>query len=112
MKTIAQQLKIKHFPFIINDKDGNTIYYEDSKGHWTKREYDCNGKNIYHEDSNGFWYKSEYDSNGNENYMEDSNGVIVDQRPYVVELTLQQIADKFGINVKQLGIKDCLILTI
>ncbi len=30
MKTIAQQLNIKDFPFTINDKDGNQIYFERS----------------------------------------------------------------------------------
>jgi hypothetical protein len=126
--TIAQQLKIKDFPFIIKDKNGKEIYYEDSKGVWRKREYDSNGKEIYYEescgywnkserDSNGkeiyyensigYWRKSEYDSNGNEIYYEKSNGYIKDNRPKrVVEVTLEQIADKLGIKVAQLRIKD------
>ena len=32
METIAQQLKIKNFPFEIKDDKGNEIYYEDSNG--------------------------------------------------------------------------------
>ena len=60
MKTIAQQLNIKEFPFEIRDKNGNQIYWED---------YD------------GFWCKTEYDSNGNEKYWEDSNGFSIDNRP-------------------------------
>jgi len=125
--TIAQQLKVTTFPFIINDKDGNTIYYEDSKDHWTKREYDSNGNRILYEDSDGYWFKSEYDSNGNTIYYENSNGYwtkreydsrgkeiryensngfIIDDRPKQVEMTLQQIADKLGINISQLRIKD------
>ena len=40
MKTIAQQLNVKEFPFIINDSSGNRTYYEDSEGFWCKREYD------------------------------------------------------------------------
>ena len=32
MKTIAQQLKVKEFPFIIKDSNGNVIYYENSDG--------------------------------------------------------------------------------
>jgi hypothetical protein len=43
MKTIAQQLNITEFPFIIKDKNGNETYYEDSNGGWYKREYDSNG---------------------------------------------------------------------
>jgi len=85
MKTIAKQLKIKDFPFVINDKDGNRIYYE----HFS-----------------GYWYKSERDAHGNSIYHEDSYGTVIDRRPKQVELTLQQIADKMGINVEQLRIKD------
>jgi hypothetical protein len=79
--TIAQQLKIKDFPFVIKDSNGNQIYYETSDGYWVKSEYDANGKEIYFEDSNGYWAKSEYDANGNEIYFEDSDGLIEDKRP-------------------------------
>ena len=85
MKTIAQQLNVTAFPFRINDKDGNEIYFEYS---------------------DGFWWKSEHDSNGKEIYLENSNRVITDNRPKQVELTLEQIAAKLGINVGQLRIKD------
>ena len=53
MKTIAQQLNIKEFPFEIKDKNGKEIYSEDSNGDWCKREYDPNGKLIYSEYSDG-----------------------------------------------------------
>jgi len=79
--TIAQQLKIKEFPFEIKDSEGNEIYYEDSDGYWVKREYDSNGNLIYLEDSNGYWVKREYDSNGNVIYYENSYGTIHDNRP-------------------------------
>ena len=32
MKTIAQQLNIKDFPFRIKDNNGNETYYENSDG--------------------------------------------------------------------------------
>ena len=80
MKTIAEQLNVKEFPFYINDKNGNRIYWESITGYWIKKEYDS--KMIYREDSTG--YKS-------------------DKR--VTELTLDQIAEKFGIEVSQLKIK-------
>ena len=83
-KTIAQQLNIKDFPFEIKDD---------------------NGKLIYIEDSNGNWVKSEYDSNSNEVYYENSYGIIIDNRPKTVELTLDEIADKFKINVKNLKVR-------
>lgn len=104
--TIAQQLKIKDFPFIIYDKNGKEIYLEDSDGYWFKREYDAQGNAIRFETSTGYWFKREYDAQSNEIYYEDSNGTVNDKRPKVVELTLQRIADKFGINVTQLRIKD------
>jgi len=127
MKTIAQQLNVTAFPFRIKNADGSQIYGEDfdgswwkreydsndnqiyfgnSKGFWCKSEFDANGHEIYFENSDGYWWKSERDSNGNEIYCKYSNGVIVDNRPKQVELTLEQIAAKLGINVSQLRIKD------
>jgi hypothetical protein len=102
MKTIAQQLQIKKFPFTINDSDdnviyceysdgywfkyaydsdGNDIYWENSDGLWNKREYDSNRNRIYWENSDGLWVKREYDSNRNLIYWEDSYGKILDNRP-------------------------------
>jgi hypothetical protein len=81
MKTIAQQLNIKDFPFEIRDKNGNRIYVEASNGYWLKRECDSNGNITYMEASNGDWVKKEYDSNGNRIYVEDSEGKIIDNRP-------------------------------
>jgi YD repeat-containing protein len=126
-ETIAQLLKIKDFPFFIFDKNNREIYFEDSDGFWAKteydqdgkeisyknsvgrwykREYDQDGKLIYYENSDGFWSKREHDQNGNEIYFENSKGTIIDNRPKVIELTLEQIADKLGMNVKNLRIKD------
>ncbi len=124
-KTIAQELKVTEFPFFIKDKNGKVIYSEDSKGYWYKRQYDQNGNPIYYEDSGywvkyqydqngkviyyetstGYWSKREYDQNGNQIYCEDSIGVIVDNRPKVVELTLDDIAAKLNIDVNLLKIK-------
>jgi hypothetical protein len=104
--TIAQQLKIKDFPFDIKDKNGNVIYFEDSDGFWWKREFDSNGNKIYYENSTGFWVKRGFDSNGNQIYFENSGGEIIDNRPKpVMELTLDEIAIKFNIPVEQLKIK-------
>lgn len=81
MSTIAQQLNIKKFPFIIEDENGNIIYYENSSSHWYKQEFDSQGNEIYFENYEGFWYKREYDSEGNKIYYENSNGKIVDHKP-------------------------------
>jgi uncharacterized membrane protein len=104
-KTIAQQLKVTEFPFFIKDKNGKKIYYETSDGFWSKRQYDQNGNQIYFEASDGFWSKRQYDQNGNQIYFENSDGKIVDNRPKVVELTLDEIAKKLNIDVNLLKIK-------
>ena len=77
MKTIAQQLNVKDFPFVIKDKKGNK---------------------IYHENSNGYWEKSEYNENGNEIYYEDSEGVIRDKR--IPTMTKKEAEKKFKIKIK------------
>ena len=105
-KTITQQLNIKEFPFIIKDSNGNEIYFENSQGYWIKREFDSNRNEIYCEDSYGNWYKQEYDSNGYRIYFEDSTGLIADYRPKKIEITLSEIADKFGISLNELKIKE------
>ena len=87
------------------DQNGNQIYFEDSNGYWDKSEYDQNGKIIYVENSNGYWDKSEYNQNGNRIYVEYSNGRIIDNRPKVVELTLDEIATKLNVDVNLLKIK-------
>ena len=78
--TIAQQLKIKKFPFIIKDDQGNLVYFENSNGYWSKEEYDDQGNRVYFEKSDGFWEKKEFDGQGNRVYWEDSYGNISDNR--------------------------------
>lgn len=106
MKTIAQQLKIKDFPFEIKDKDGNTLYYENCDNDWSRYKYGSDSQEIHFENSNGFWVKSEYDNYGNRILYEDSNGKILDNRPKIVEVTLEDIAKQMGISIEQLRIKD------
>jgi len=72
--TIAQQLKIKEFPFEIKDSKGNQIYWENSDGDWVKREWDSEGNGIYHENSDEYWVKYKWDSDGNRIYLENSEG--------------------------------------
>jgi hypothetical protein len=79
--TIAQQLKIKEFPFIIKDSKGKEIYFENSEGYWSKCEWDSKGNTIYFGDSYGYWAKRKYDSEGNRIYYENSYGAIHDNRP-------------------------------
>ena len=56
------------------DNQGNIIYFENSKGNWEKYEYDDQGNEIYYEDSTSYWYKYEYDNQGNIIYYENSSG--------------------------------------
>ena len=122
MKTIAQQLNVKEFPFRIKDKNNNQIYYEDSDGYWSKREFDSNNNQIYWEDSIGFWIKREFDKNNNEIYwedsigywekqefdknnnqiyFEDSDGYIIDKRPKSTpEYTMEELVEKLGFEFK------------
>ena len=122
MKTIAQELNVTDFPFVIKDKNNNQIYYEDSKGYWWKREFDKNNNEIYWEDSysfwvkrefdknnnkiyyenpDGFWEKREFDKNNNEIYYEDSNGYIIDKRPKSTpEYTMEELVAKLGFEFK------------
>jgi len=74
MKTIAQQLNIKEFPFRIYDNNENEVYYEKSDGYWSKYEFDSNGNETYYQNSDGFWWKYEFDSNGNPTYYGTSDG--------------------------------------
>jgi hypothetical protein len=90
MKTIAQQLNVKEFPFIIKDSNGKGIYREESNGSWVRYEYDSNGKEILLENSAGDWIKHEYDSDGKEIYYESSFGTVIDHRP---ETEIQKAID-------------------
>ena len=99
--TIAQQLKIKEFPFVIKNNQGKEIYCEISDGYWVKREFDDNGNIIYYETSKGYWWKKEFDDKGNQIYYEDSNGYIDDKRPKPVpEYTMAELVNKLGHNFK------------
>ncbi len=78
--TIAQQLNVTKFPFIIKNHAGKEIYREDSNVSWRKRQYDDNGNLIY-------W--------------ENSYGRIIDKRPKPVpEYTMEELTVKLGHNFK------------
>ena len=129
-KLISEFLGLENesdFPIIIKNKNDNVIYYEDSNRVWTKHKYNSNGNEtyfenytgywcikeyddkgnlIYYENYTGAWLKKEFDDKGNLIYRENSDGIIEDKRPkQPVELTLNQIAEKLGIEVSQLKIK-------
>lgn len=97
MKTIAQQLNIKEFPFIIKDNNGNELYFEDSYGYWVKRRFDGIGNTIYFENSDGYWYKKRHDKKGIQIYFKNSNGKVIDRRP---EYTMAQLVEKLGEDFK------------
>lgn len=104
MQTIAQQLNIKEFPFTIQNSKGYEIYFENSDSYWAKQEYDTSNNVISFKNSDGYWWKREYDKDSNEIFYQNSMGNIIDNRPKIV-VTLQEIADKFGVNINNLKIK-------
>ena len=77
---------------LFRSSNGKEIYFENCDGYWYKHEYDLNGKEIYYEASDGYWSKREYVSNGNRIYYENSDGDTIDNRPKIIELTLEDIA--------------------
>ena len=84
-QTIAQFIGAKKFPFYLYDSHRNLVYYEDA---------------------DGYSIKYEYDSSENQVYYEASDGEIEDNRPKQESiLTMDEIAEKFGIDVKTLKIK-------
>jgi hypothetical protein len=58
-QTFAQQLNVKDFPFVAKDGKGNDVYYEDSEGYWSRREFDSEGNQIYFENSYGVVIKNQ-----------------------------------------------------
>ena len=100
--TIAQQLKITKFPFIIKDDTGKEIYHEMSDGWWCKHEYDDKGNMVHWENSFGYWEKREWDDKGKEEiYYGNSHGIVVDKRPKPLpEYTMEELVDKLGHNFK------------
>jgi len=89
MKTIAQQLNIKVFPFEIKDKDGNVIYYENSKGYSWRSEYK-DGNVIYYENSKGYSYKKEY-KDGKQVYYEKMKGILGKKNTKMVKRSTTKI---------------------
>ena len=74
MKTIAELLNIKDFPFIIKDKNDNVIYNENAMYDWEKAEYNSAGQKTYSEDSEGTWAVNKYNEAGQKTYFENSDG--------------------------------------
>lgn len=74
MKTIAEQLEIKDFPFEIKDKQSRIIYLEDENQFWVKFEYNSNGNLTKWQTSKAIiiW---KYDSQGN---VIKCNDIVVD----------------------------------
>ena len=79
------------------------------------RDYDSEGNLIHFKNSNGWEFWTDYDSEGNRihfknsdglEYWYDSNGNRIENPNKVKELTLEDIAEKFGVSVESLRIKD------
>ena len=95
--TIAEQLKVKDFPFEIKDSNNNRIYFETLHGDWNKKDYDSNNNVIFFINSDGYWIKKEYDSKNNVIYSENSDGEIEDNRlKSIPEYTIEQLQEMLG----------------
>ena len=103
-----------NYPLITKDSKGNIVYRKDSYGFEYWYEYDENNNLFHSKDSNGLecWY--EYDENNNIFHSKDSNGYEywydskgnnIPNPNIVTEVTLEDIAKKFGVDVKNLKIK-------
>jgi hypothetical protein len=97
MKTIAEQLNIKEFPFIIRDKNGRILYFEDSNNFWSKYERDERGNVCFYETSEGFSYTCEYDEDNNEIYYKNSSGTIRDNR--IKKMSKKEAEKQFKIKI-------------
>ena len=128
-QTITQFLGIKvdkNNPFVINNADGKELYFEDYTGSWINRQYDERGNQVHVKTSSGFWakrtfiendqmvryedsynnwYNYAYDAKGYRVFEENNAGVLYDRRPKI-ELTIREIADKLGVSVELLRIKE------
>lgn len=85
MKTIAQQLNIKEFPFKIKDDKNNIIYIET----------EC-----------GYWGKWRYNSDGSEGYFENSDGIIIPDRVKsdpIVDSVVEQFKERSKVGIQKYG---------
>ena len=74
---------------------------------WTRYERDERNNIVFYTDNTNFWTKSEYNEKNERIYFENSYGLIQDRRPKPeIVMTLQEIADKLGIPVAHLRIKE------
>lgn len=84
---------------------GKQIYMTTSSGFWAKWVYNEKNKITHSENSYGSWSNHEYDEQGRCIFTENDVCVLYDRRPKI-ELTIPEIADKLGISVEQLRIKE------
>jgi hypothetical protein len=82
-----------NYPLVTKDSKGNVVHTKDSDGYENWREYDENNNFIHYKDS--FGSEAWYDSRGNR----------ISNPNLVTEVTLEDIAEKFGVSVKSLKIK-------
>jgi hypothetical protein len=103
-----------NYPLTTKDSKGNTVHCKLGDGYEYWQEFDENNNTIHYKNSKGFEYWREYDENNNQIHYKDSYGYEYwwgskgNQIPnpnLVKEVTLDEIAEKFGISVDQIKIK-------
>jgi len=84
-------------------ENGKVVYRRWNDGYSYERTYDDNGNRISYKDSDGNSYESTYDEQGNILTKIVNGKLTIDNRK--TELTMQDIADKFNIDIDKLKIK-------
>jgi len=102
------------------DDKNNCIHFRDSEEFEYWQEFNKNNKCIHHKNSDKFEYWQEFDENNKLFYYRDSDGYecwfdskgnVIPNPNLIKEVTLEEIAEKFKIPVKNLKIKDGLTQT-
>jgi hypothetical protein len=103
-----------NYPLITKDSKGNVVHTKNSYGYEVWYDYDENNNQRHFKASNGYEQWREYDEKNNQIHLKDSYGYEtwydskgnrIPNPNLVTEVTLEDIAKKFGVSVKSLKIK-------
>ena len=105
---------VVNYPLITTDSKGNLVHKKCSEGFEYWREYNERNNLIHYKNSEGFEYWNEFDENNNRihhknsygfEYWNDSEGNKISDPSLLKEVTLDEIAKKFGVSVDKIKIK-------
>ena len=81
-------------------ENGKQVYYADSDGDSFTYTRDENGKPLTYENSDGYSEKYTRDENGNILTKHVNGELVIDNRPKKKELTIKQIEELLGYEIK------------